>query len=108
MPPGRRFDFIVSNPPYVSVAEMETLAPEVKDYEPRLALLGGGRGTEMIEALVPQAAERLKPGGHLLIEISPAVHDAVRALLEADGRLTVSPTTKDLARLPRVVQAEKR
>jgi len=108
VPPGRRFDFIVSNPPYVSLAEMETLAPEVKDYEPRLALLGGGRGTEMIEALVPQAAERLKPGGHLLIEISPTVHDAVRALLEAHGRLKVSPTTKDLARLPRVVQAEKR
>jgi len=108
LPPAERFDFIVSNPPYVSAAEMEALAPEVKDYEPRLALLGGGRGTEVIEALVPQAVERLKPGGHLLIEINPRVHEAVRALLESDDRLETGPTVKDLARLPRVVQAAKR
>ena len=61
----------------------------------------------MIERLIPQAAERLRPGGHLLMEISPMIHDAVRTLLEADGRFELGPTIKDLARLPRVVQARK-
>ncbi len=108
VPSTRRFDFIISNPPYVSSAEMETLMPQVKDHEPRAALLAGERGTEVIERLIPQAAERLNRGGHLLIEISPMIHDAVRAMLEADGRFQLGPTVKDLARLPRVVQAMKK
>ncbi len=105
LPDGQRFDFIISNPPYVSSAEMETLMPDVKDHEPHLALEAGPRGTEVIERLVPQAAERLKPGGHLLIEISPMIHDAVCAILEADDHFRLGPTLKDLAQLPRVVQA---
>ena len=108
LPPERRFDFIVSNPPYVAEAEMERLAADVRKFEPRAALLAGPRGTEVIESLIPQAAERLLPGGHLLLEISPMIHDAVRHLLEADPRFEIGPTIKDMARLPRVVQARKR
>ena len=104
---GRRFDFIVSNPPYVAAAEYEKLADEVRRFEPREALLAGPRGTEVIEALIPQAAAHLDPGGHLLIEISPMIHDAVLALIEADGRFELGPSMKDLARLPRVVQATR-
>ena len=107
VPPERRFDFIVSNPPYVAEAEMQRLAPDVRKFEPRVALLAGPRGTEVIESLIPQAAERLLPGGHLLLEISPMIHDAVRRLLEADFRFDLGPTIKDLARLPRVVQARR-
>lgn len=107
-PPERRFDFVASNPPYVSEAELGRLAAEVRDHEPRLALVAGRRGTEMIEALLPQAAERLNPGGHLLLEISPIVQQAVEALLAADGRFEPGPTLKDLARLPRVVQARRK
>jgi release factor glutamine methyltransferase len=106
--PGRAFDFIVSNPPYVSTAELKSLAGEVREFEPQKALVAGPHGTEVIEALIPQAAERLSPGGHLLMEISPMIHDAVRSLLEADHRFQLGPTIKDLARLPRVVQAMKR
>ena len=106
--PGRRFDFVVSNPPYVAAAELETLAAEVREFEPLEALVAGPQGTEVIAALIPQAAERLNPGGHLLIEVSPMVHDAVRSLLEADDRLQPGPTIKDLARLPRVVQAARK
>ena len=106
-PPERRFDFIVSNPPYVAEAEMERLAPDVRKFEPRVALLAGPRGTEVIESLIPQAAERLLPGGHLLMEISPMIHDTVRRLLEADSRFDLGPTIKDLARLPRVLQARR-
>jgi len=108
VPSERRFDFIVSNPPYVGEAEVPRLPADVRKFEPRAALVAGPRGAEVIVALVPQAAERLHPGGRLLIEVSPMVHDEVRALLAADVRLEIGPTVKDLARLPRVVQAVRR
>jgi release factor glutamine methyltransferase len=108
VPPERRFDFVVSNPPYVSEAEMESLPPDVRQSEPREALLAGPSGMEVIRLLVPQAAERLVPGGHLLMEISPLRHEAVQALLASDGRFQAGPTIKDLARLPRVVQAMRK
>jgi release factor glutamine methyltransferase len=108
VPPDQQFDFVVSNPPYITAAEMEKLAPDVRKFEPYTALLAGPKGTEVIERLIPQAVARLRPGGHLLMEISPTIHDAVRSLLEADNRFDLGPTIKDLARLPRVVQARKR
>ena len=108
VPSQRRFDFVLSNPPYVAEAEIESLPPDVRQFEPRQALVAGKRGTEVIERLIPQAADRLLPGGHLLVEINPALHDAVQSLLESDARLEPGPTVKDLARLPRVVQAKKK
>ena len=107
VPADRRFDFIVSNPPYIMEAEMEGLARDVRRHEPRGALEAGPRGTEIIERLLPGAVERLLPGGHLLIEISPTVHDAVVELIAATTGLRPGETVKDLARLPRVVQAVK-
>ncbi len=104
----RRFDFIVSNPPYVAESEFDALPPDVRKFEPRGALVAGPRGTEVIERLIPQAAAHLRPHGRFLMEISPMIHDAVLALLESDGRFELGPTIKDLARLPRVVQARKR
>ncbi len=108
VPPERKFDLVVSNPPYVAEAEMEGLAIDVRKYEPHAALAAGPRGTEVIERLIPQAAERLRPGGSLLMEISPMIHESVAALLQKDGRFELGPTIKDLARLPRVVQASRR
>ncbi len=105
--PEPQFDFIASNPPYVAAAEFDRLARDVREHEPRDALLAGQRGTEVIERLVPQAAERLKAGGHLLLEISPMIHDAVREIVRAEQRLRLGDTIKDLARLPRVVHARK-
>ncbi len=107
VPPERTFDFIASNPPYISLAEYEKLPREVKDFEPRNALLGGIQGTEIIERLIPQAAERLRPGGHLVIEISPTIREAVQELLASEPRLQPGPIVRDLARLPRVVQAKR-
>lgn len=106
-PAQRRFDYIVSNPPYVTEAEMAALAPDVRDHEPRGALVAGPRGTEVIERMLPAAVERLQPGGRLLIEISPTIHDAVLQLLAATDGLQPGETVKDLARLPRVVQATR-
>ncbi|HEV3417888.1 MAG TPA: peptide chain release factor N(5)-glutamine methyltransferase [Pirellulales bacterium] len=108
VPAERRFDFVASNPPYVSSAEFAKLAATVKDFEPRLALEAGPRGTEVIERLIPAAAERLLPGGWLLMEISPMIEPAVRALLEAEATFEAGPTIKDLAGLPRIVQAKKK
>jgi release factor glutamine methyltransferase len=108
VPSERRFDFVVSNPPYVTTAEMAQLPATVREYEPRMALEAGPRGTEVIERLIPEAADRLSAGGVLLMEISPMLNEAVRALIAADSRLEALPTQKDLAGLPRVAQARRR
>lgn len=104
----KHFGFIISNPPYVSSSEFAALAPDVRNFEPRAALEAGPRGTEVIERLVPQAAERLAPGGWLLVEISPMIETESRRLIEADPRLELHPTVKDLAGLPRIVQAQRK
>ncbi|MGD0516884.1 MAG: peptide chain release factor N(5)-glutamine methyltransferase [Thermoguttaceae bacterium] len=104
----KKFDFILSNPPYIAAGELSALAPDVKNFEPRAALLAGPRGTEVIESLIPQSAERLHPGGYLIVEISPMIHDRVLALLAADERFEPATTIKDLARLPRVLQARRK
>lgn len=101
------FDFIVSNPPYVSQAEWESLATEVRDHEPVTALVAGPTGMEVIERLAPQAAQHLRPGGWLLLEVSPMIEEHVRELLVNDGRFEVGTTVKDLAQLPRVVLGQR-
>jgi len=102
------FDLILSNPPYVATAEMSELEVGVRDYEPHLALDGGEQGTEIIERLVPQAAERLQPDGWLLIEVSPTNASRVEQLLAAESRFMGHDTIHDLAGLPRVVQAQRK
>ena len=104
----RQFDFVLSNPPYVSAAEYAALAPEVRNYEPQMALLAGPTGSEVIQRLVPQACQRLRPGGWLLLEISPMIHAAVLGIMENEARLEQVTTIKDLARHPRVIQARRR
>jgi release factor glutamine methyltransferase len=103
-----KFDIVASNPPYVSETEFERLSKSVKDFEPYEALVAGSQGTEVIERLIPQAAERLKPGGWLLFEVSLMIEAAARAMLEADARFTVQATVKDLAQQPRVVQGRRK
>jgi release factor glutamine methyltransferase len=100
------FDLVVSNPPYIKSAEMATLGADVRNFEPQLALDGGPEGTTVIERLLPQSASRLRPGGWLLMEISPTIVARVEELLDATQGLTRRATIKDLAGLPRVVQAE--
>ena len=77
MPPDAQFDYILSNPPYITTAEMGKLATDVRDHEPYVALHAGEQGTDVIAPLIEQAAERLKPGGLLLIEISPMLAENV-------------------------------
>lgn len=108
IPAEPTFDIVVSNPPYISTAEMAQLARDVREHEPRLALHGGEMGTEIIARLIEQAAQRLKPGGALLVEISPMISGAVERLVGQQSSLELGPTTKDLAGHARVVQAIRR
>jgi release factor glutamine methyltransferase len=106
VPAESRFDFILSNPPYVSTAEMATLAADVREHEPKIALHAGERGIEVIARLLPQAAERLKAGGVLIIEVSPMIAAEVEELIRGTSTLKLGPTIRDLAGHPRVVQAQ--
>ena len=105
--PQRRFDLIVSNPPYISQVEWEQLPLCIKDYEPSLALIGGPSGAEVIARFIPQAARHLRGGGWLMMEISPMIEKRVRELLEQDGNWETPQTVCDLGQLPRVVKARR-
>lgn len=96
------FDLIVSNPPYIASAEIETLAPEVREHEPRMALDGTADGLFFYRRIVQESPSYLKEGGWLCMEIGYDQGAAVRQLMEAQGFATVS-VIKDLAGLDRVV-----
>lgn len=98
----KKFDVIVSNPPYVSDAEYEELMPEVKNYEPALALKAGADGLDIYRRLVKEAPEHLNTGGTLIMEIGASQAEAVSDLMEAAGFDDIF-IVKDLADLDRVV-----
>jgi release factor glutamine methyltransferase len=79
------FDVIVSNPPYVPAAEIERLAPDVRDHEPRTALDGGVDGLDVVRRIIGEAAPHLVTGGWLLLECSPEQTTQVAELLTAAG-----------------------
>jgi len=96
------FDFVVSNPPYVGEAEVDQVQLEVRKHEPRNAVFAGETGLEVIERLIPQARESLKPGGWLVMEISGTITDGVRSLLAGWHDVQVA---NDLQGIPRVVSS---
>ena len=99
-----QFDLIVANPPYIAAAEIAGLAPEVRDWEPHLALTPGGDGLGAYRKIAAGAPAHLAPGGVLLLEIGPTQAAAVTALLTAAG-LRCGPTLPDLDGRDRVVVA---
>jgi len=105
---GGRVDFILSNPPYVSESELPGLMPEVRDYEPHAALLGGVDGLDAHRRLARDAPEFLRPGGHLLAEIGLGQEPAVRGLYDGQPRLDLLAVAPDLAGIPRVLIARAR
>lgn len=96
------FDMIVSNPPYIPPKVIETLEPEVRDYEPRIALDGGIDGLDFYRKITKGAVEYLKKGGYLLYEIGYDQANAVKNIMEEMGFKEVR-VFKDLAGLDRVV-----
>jgi release factor glutamine methyltransferase len=101
------FDLIVSNPPYIASAVVETLEPGVRDFEPHLALDGGEDGLRVVARLIPAAAGLLKPGGHLILEIGSDQEEPVRALIARQAGFDLAPTIRDAANHPRVLCARK-
>jgi len=89
-------DFIVSNPPYVSEKEWTQLSEEIRNHEPKKALVAGETGLEVIQKLVPGSPLYLKPGGLLLFEIGHSQKDKVKALFASDSRWKGVSFFKDL------------
>lgn len=102
------FDMIASNPPYIAEEEWATLQPDVREHEPRHALLAGADGLSVFRPLIAQAVSHLVPGGHLLLEMDTAQADAVCGLLKAESQLQNVRTVNDLTGRPRVAVAERR
>jgi release factor glutamine methyltransferase len=100
------FDLIVSNPPYIARREAPTLAYEVRDHEPAIALFGGEEGYELYAGLITQSAAHLKPGGVLVLELGHNSLPAVQPLFETPAWTNVG-VTNDLAGIPRVIAAER-
>lgn len=84
-----KFDLIVSNPPYISVSEMEELSPEVREHEPRMALTDEGDGLGAYRRIAAATPDFLLPGGRILVEIGPTQAAKVSALFDAAGLVDV-------------------
>jgi release factor glutamine methyltransferase len=98
------FDAIVSNPPYIPESDRAELHPQVRDYEPALALFAGNLGLDIYGRLIPQAHTALKPGGLLALEIGHGQKDALAVLLERWRNVAF---LDDLQQIPRVAIAQR-
>jgi release factor glutamine methyltransferase len=98
------FDVIVSNPPYVRTADIESLAREVRGYEPRRALDGGADGLVAYRMLCTQARNHLVQGGTLIVEVGHDQAEDVARLMTAESLSVIRPFRRDLAGIPRVVE----
>ena len=100
-----RFDLIVSNPPYIARGAIPSLDPEVRDYDPRLALDGGADGLDAYRAIAASVQPVLAPGGRLIVELGFGQAAPVTALFEA-SKFTVLSIRNDLGGIPRALVAK--
>jgi release factor glutamine methyltransferase len=103
-----RFDFILSNPPYIAREDLTKLPVGVRDYEPQLALDGGLGGYAVFDRLIHEAPRCLKPGGYLIVEIGAPQEGPTRQRLGAYPEYELGPTIKDGVGHPRVLRARWR
>jgi release factor glutamine methyltransferase len=101
---GEKFDFLISNPPYVGEADADKVQKQVREFEPRIAVFSGQEGLDVYRKLAPQAREHLREGGWLVAEIGFSEEAKVRELLASWVDIQV---TADLQGIPRVVAARK-
>jgi len=106
--PDNSVDFVLSNPPYVSEVEYATLDKTIREHEPRMALVGGVSGTEIIERLAAQASQKLVENGWFICELSPMIADQVESHMASTNQWTNITIVKDLARLKRLVVAQRK
>ena len=102
IPAGSRFDVITANPPYIASGDMPGLMPDVRDFEPRLALDGGPDGLELVRRIIEGAPAFLDEGGVLAMEIGAGEAPATRALFESHGYRDVA-VERDYGKIERVV-----
>ena len=100
-----RFDWIVCNPPYVKKTEWDALSPDVRDYEPEIALFAGDDGLVVIRRLITEAPEYLVPNGKLILEIGETQADTVQTLINAEPAYCNYKLLKDYAEKERIVLA---
>ncbi len=103
---GEQFEIIVSNPPYVSAADRESLPVEVRDHEPAMALFAGDDGLDIYRRLIPQAFASLVSGGFLVLEIGYGQWEPIAALLTEAGFVQIE-FVPDLRGIPRVAVAAR-
>lgn len=103
---NEQFDIVVSNPPYVPITDLDTLAVEVRDHEPALALFAGDDGLDIYRSLIPAAHTSLVPNGFIVLEIGFGQWPAIQALL-ADAGFTHTEFIADLQGIPRVAVAQR-
>jgi release factor glutamine methyltransferase len=103
---GAQFDLIVSNPPYIPSAEIATLEPEVRDFDPRAALDGGADGLEFYRLIAAQAPAFLKPGGKIMVEFGDGQSEAIRKIFEAE-KWIVEAVKEDYSQRARILIAGK-
>lgn len=101
-------DIIASNPPYVQSGDLDTLQPEVRDYEPEMALIAGPEGTELAAIIINTAPAYLKKTGALIMEMGLGQAEALRKMAGKTGAYTTPEIMKDLAGIERVIVARKR
>jgi release factor glutamine methyltransferase len=104
LPGSARFDLIISNPPYISTAEIQTLEPEVRDFDPRPALDGGADGLDFYRMLSAQAGPILKSGGKVMLEFGDGQAPSVRKLFE-DEKWIVEAIKDDYSQRARILIA---
>lgn len=104
---GERFDVVASNPPYVADAEAVKLEPEVRDWEPALALFAGTDGLDVLDAIVDGAGQRLRPGGLLALEVGLGQADVVAKRMRVSGGFGEPRILRDLTGRQRIVLAEQ-
>ena len=107
-PEDRRFDMIVSNPPYIRTNMIAVLQEEIKNYEPREALDGGRDGLDFYRKIIEKAPEHLKKDGCLMFEIGCDQGEDLRKMIRDDGRYTDAEVIRDLPGKDRVVKCRIR
>lgn len=105
--PERDLDLVVSNPPYIPTADLAGLPLDVRGHEPRMALDGGPDGLVLVRRLIAQAADALADGGWLLFEIGFDQGESAPAAVAEHGGFEAIALHRDLAGLPRVVEARR-
>jgi release factor glutamine methyltransferase len=101
-----RFDLIITNPPYIPSAEIATLDPEVRDFDPRLALDGGADGLDFYRRLAGEAPAFLKAEGRIMMEFGDGQADAIKKLLE-DQKWIVEAVKEDYSHRARILVARR-